>query len=1070
MNLYKHATTVLSLAESSSSSPSTSLLAGFTRFDRCGAFSQRDTSIHNFNNTVLLNLTLWPRYANKVFRAHFVSKFHCKCLCGIHLRKHQKCRNMPPEWMDIELLEEIKDAEKRSKRQRMYYTDDSVIPIDPELLFMKKTNADILKLKKQLYSLEKARQSLQEQINETASIVLQLAEANLVRLQQQEREINRSFDPLNQGLYEEEAMQNALHEQGMPLKLTEYPSKVGKERVSEGSADVTIDERGKIPLELTKTSEAKAPLENTKEEQESNVEEQQLMENSAKESVSLHNKHNIEMEPAESSELEIGSKEAHRGRRHSLDEKEQLSEKADPKTEPGQMWSKVEKHDMQSEFSTANTAETEEHDHEMDQTTLELDNHGIQNRFSTRNTDETKHRGFELEQTYSVQLKANESLKRLDLDGETRNSRREPKIVQHAPKTIEQQVMALAKEYEMQLKSTDSPTFGFQKVESGVEPRQISPNDVNLTAQEENLHGKITESNRSGVISMQEIESEVEFAKSSNTPISFDYLYGVRPQINEIQSAEATTQRTKSSADDKQEIPPSGAATHMLSSSEQQHMMEWKPMNCGKHRETIFQQQERAMPSKGDDEEKSPQQQQKHLGATTAGESTLVSELVMQQKIKLRKEDTDAQQHEGKAKILSPTRNTQAFPHQKDISEQESDVKVFENNIQYPKVAKMWSSTGNTQPFNLQDDQKPQGSHMPIPETEIPQHPQIAKAWTTSAGTSSYGESQPSHLQFDSKLDSPNHKLAYKKQQTQQPQHIKQSPEWRSQQEHSETPEYSVVLIESAQEPVGQREPTSQMQSHRRFSNESLFGSKEQQLQQQLQQQENKYETSTKQMESAKDQLSVVLIESAQEPVGQMEPSLYISPELPPFVPGYLHVRGNSQRKHKSPHQWSPHPKEQAKPLDLEDLPQPATIYMEEMFRKSTKPTAPSKFFPRSSLDRTQQSRSHKEIINEQEFQMQTEEALLHEEHTKYHNTKFHPPEHSANYDNYPSLSPKVAKIRKHRTMESTHLTTNPRLQYSTLVNSADMKTRKSLRRVYKKRITDEERYRKMKTRTTKDE
>uniref|UniRef100_A0A1A9VG27 Uncharacterized protein n=1 Tax=Glossina austeni TaxID=7395 RepID=A0A1A9VG27_GLOAU len=39
-------------------------------------------------------------------RAHF--QFQSKRLCGIHLRKHQKCRNVPPEWMDIELLEESK--------------------------------------------------------------------------------------------------------------------------------------------------------------------------------------------------------------------------------------------------------------------------------------------------------------------------------------------------------------------------------------------------------------------------------------------------------------------------------------------------------------------------------------------------------------------------------------------------------------------------------------------------------------------------------------------------------------------------------------------------------------------------------------------------------------------------------------------------------------------------------------------------------------------------------------------------------------------------------------------------
>ena len=34
---------------------------------------------------------------------------------AIHLRKQQKCRIVPPEWMDIERLEHIKDEEKKSK-------------------------------------------------------------------------------------------------------------------------------------------------------------------------------------------------------------------------------------------------------------------------------------------------------------------------------------------------------------------------------------------------------------------------------------------------------------------------------------------------------------------------------------------------------------------------------------------------------------------------------------------------------------------------------------------------------------------------------------------------------------------------------------------------------------------------------------------------------------------------------------------------------------------------------------------------------------------------------------------
>lgn len=40
---------------------------------------------------------------------------HVPLWLAIHLRKQQKCGIVPPEWMDIEQLEDIKEAEKRSK-------------------------------------------------------------------------------------------------------------------------------------------------------------------------------------------------------------------------------------------------------------------------------------------------------------------------------------------------------------------------------------------------------------------------------------------------------------------------------------------------------------------------------------------------------------------------------------------------------------------------------------------------------------------------------------------------------------------------------------------------------------------------------------------------------------------------------------------------------------------------------------------------------------------------------------------------------------------------------------------
>lgn len=40
---------------------------------------------------------------------------HVPLWLAVHLRKQQKCRIVPPEWMEIEQLEDIKEAEKRSK-------------------------------------------------------------------------------------------------------------------------------------------------------------------------------------------------------------------------------------------------------------------------------------------------------------------------------------------------------------------------------------------------------------------------------------------------------------------------------------------------------------------------------------------------------------------------------------------------------------------------------------------------------------------------------------------------------------------------------------------------------------------------------------------------------------------------------------------------------------------------------------------------------------------------------------------------------------------------------------------
>ncbi|XP_030565609.1 probable DNA replication complex GINS protein PSF2 [Drosophila novamexicana] len=65
--------------------------------------------IPNFSNEALHLIygTVGP------FRAGF--PVYVPLWLATHLRKQQKCRIVPPEWMDLETLEEIKEEEKRSK-------------------------------------------------------------------------------------------------------------------------------------------------------------------------------------------------------------------------------------------------------------------------------------------------------------------------------------------------------------------------------------------------------------------------------------------------------------------------------------------------------------------------------------------------------------------------------------------------------------------------------------------------------------------------------------------------------------------------------------------------------------------------------------------------------------------------------------------------------------------------------------------------------------------------------------------------------------------------------------------
>lgn len=60
-----------------------------------------------FDPIHLINGTIGP------FRAgHPV---HVPVWLAVHLRKQQKCRIVPPIWMDVDLLEEIKEEEKLSR-------------------------------------------------------------------------------------------------------------------------------------------------------------------------------------------------------------------------------------------------------------------------------------------------------------------------------------------------------------------------------------------------------------------------------------------------------------------------------------------------------------------------------------------------------------------------------------------------------------------------------------------------------------------------------------------------------------------------------------------------------------------------------------------------------------------------------------------------------------------------------------------------------------------------------------------------------------------------------------------
>lgn len=64
-----------------------------------------------FKMSIRLHFACWTQH-------HFsflAVAVHVPLWLGIHLRKQQKCRLVPPEWMDLETLEDIKEDEKRSR-------------------------------------------------------------------------------------------------------------------------------------------------------------------------------------------------------------------------------------------------------------------------------------------------------------------------------------------------------------------------------------------------------------------------------------------------------------------------------------------------------------------------------------------------------------------------------------------------------------------------------------------------------------------------------------------------------------------------------------------------------------------------------------------------------------------------------------------------------------------------------------------------------------------------------------------------------------------------------------------
>lgn len=61
----------------------------------------------NFEPIHLISGTIGPFHAGEVMKVPL--------WLAVHLRKQQKCRMVPPQWMCMENLEDIKEEEKRSK-------------------------------------------------------------------------------------------------------------------------------------------------------------------------------------------------------------------------------------------------------------------------------------------------------------------------------------------------------------------------------------------------------------------------------------------------------------------------------------------------------------------------------------------------------------------------------------------------------------------------------------------------------------------------------------------------------------------------------------------------------------------------------------------------------------------------------------------------------------------------------------------------------------------------------------------------------------------------------------------